>query len=143
MDEKTLLRCLKCGYVLEHLPMPRCPECGMPFDPNPLGRKEPAPQRSGLPYLITAIAGAVAMLVAGLLMPDRPLMSTTRWVQLPDGAAAVLVSLLIAGWAVQWLMLLRCLAALVMVHRYRNPWLLVTTMVFAATAGPGLLLFLG
>lgn len=26
-------RCLRCGYVLEYLPEPRCPECGRTFDP--------------------------------------------------------------------------------------------------------------
>jgi hypothetical protein len=25
-------RCLGCGYILEHLPEPRCPECGREFD---------------------------------------------------------------------------------------------------------------
>jgi len=26
--------CLKCGYDLRGLPEPRCPECGMPFNPK-------------------------------------------------------------------------------------------------------------
>jgi hypothetical protein len=26
--------CLDCGYVLDHLAEPRCPECGRPFDPR-------------------------------------------------------------------------------------------------------------
>lgn len=26
-------RCLQCGYILEGLPEPRCPECGRRFDP--------------------------------------------------------------------------------------------------------------
>jgi hypothetical protein len=26
--------CLGCGYPLDGLPEPRCPECGTPFDPN-------------------------------------------------------------------------------------------------------------
>ena len=25
--------CLGCGYILEWLPEPRCPECGREFDP--------------------------------------------------------------------------------------------------------------
>ena len=28
-------RCLHCGYSLEHLPKPRCPECGTPTDKTP------------------------------------------------------------------------------------------------------------
>lgn len=27
-------RCLDCGYIIDHLPEPRCPECGKDFDPN-------------------------------------------------------------------------------------------------------------
>jgi hypothetical protein len=27
-------KCLQCGYVLEHLPGNRCPECGAPFNAN-------------------------------------------------------------------------------------------------------------
>jgi len=27
-------RCLGCGYILENLPEPRCPECGRSFDPG-------------------------------------------------------------------------------------------------------------
>lgn len=26
-------RCLRCLYVLDYLPTPQCPECGLPFDP--------------------------------------------------------------------------------------------------------------
>ena len=26
-------RCLRCGYILERLTTPRCPECGLPFNP--------------------------------------------------------------------------------------------------------------
>jgi hypothetical protein len=28
--------CLKCGYLLKGLTIPRCPECGEPFDPGSL-----------------------------------------------------------------------------------------------------------
>ncbi|MGD8453870.1 MAG: hypothetical protein PVJ57_18805 [Phycisphaerae bacterium] len=27
-------RCLGCGYILDHLPENRCPECGRAFDPD-------------------------------------------------------------------------------------------------------------
>jgi hypothetical protein len=26
--------CLGCGYIIDHLPEPRCPECGREFDPG-------------------------------------------------------------------------------------------------------------
>jgi hypothetical protein len=31
--------CLGCGYDLRHLPEPRCPECGRPFQPRPASPK--------------------------------------------------------------------------------------------------------
>jgi predicted RNA-binding Zn-ribbon protein involved in translation (DUF1610 family) len=27
-------QCLDCGYIIDHLPETRCPECGKDFDPN-------------------------------------------------------------------------------------------------------------
>ncbi len=32
------LACRKCGYLLIGLALPRCPECGTPFDPNKLAQ---------------------------------------------------------------------------------------------------------
>lgn len=29
-------QCTTCGYSLRGLPEPRCPECGTPFDPDPI-----------------------------------------------------------------------------------------------------------
>jgi hypothetical protein len=34
MDSAPEKRCLNCRYILEHLPEPRCPECGQAFDPS-------------------------------------------------------------------------------------------------------------
>lgn len=47
-------RCLGCGYVLDNLPEPRCPECGREFDPNDARTYLPKPRR-GWPYLLAAI----------------------------------------------------------------------------------------
>ncbi len=33
MPEASAKYCLTCGYVLDYLPQPRCPECGRGFDP--------------------------------------------------------------------------------------------------------------
>ncbi len=49
-------RCLGCGYILEHLPEPRCPECGRGFDPADRRTYGPA-VLSGLRYLWFALAG--------------------------------------------------------------------------------------
>ena len=32
--EEPLKRCLRCKYILDWLPEPRCPECGRLFDPR-------------------------------------------------------------------------------------------------------------
>jgi hypothetical protein len=36
-------KCEKCGYLLIGLEMPRCPECGMPFDPALLAANRNGP----------------------------------------------------------------------------------------------------
>jgi hypothetical protein len=56
-------RCLGCGYILDGLPEPRCPECARGFDPaDP--KSYLARQRSGRPLKIVAYSGA-AVLVYG------------------------------------------------------------------------------
>jgi hypothetical protein len=44
MAEPDHKRCLGCGYILDGLPEPRCPECGRGFDPS-----EPATYAIGSP----------------------------------------------------------------------------------------------
>ena len=39
--------CGKCGYDLRGLPLPRCPECGTPFDPKDAFRDGDTPQLVG------------------------------------------------------------------------------------------------
>lgn len=39
------LACRNCGYLLRGLVVPRCPECGMPFDPKRLSGPDPTPRR--------------------------------------------------------------------------------------------------
>jgi hypothetical protein len=66
-------RCLGCGYILEHLPEPRCPECGRGFDLGDpatywtVGELEPYPP---LAWTILAVTAAASPLIAVLvLMP--------------------------------------------------------------------------
>ncbi len=56
-------RCLGCGYILDHLPEPRCPECGRGFDPQD-ARTYATHTEPGWVHLGFAIAG-----VFGLLSP--------------------------------------------------------------------------
>ncbi len=53
-------RCLGCGYILEHLPEPRCPECGREFDPDD-PRSFFVRRESGRAYFVAAVASAAAM----------------------------------------------------------------------------------
>ena len=61
-------RCLGCGYILDGLPEPRCPECGRAFDVD-----DPKTYFSklscGRQYLMAAIGGAAAMAIAVFLLP--------------------------------------------------------------------------
>jgi hypothetical protein len=57
--------CIGCGYILDHLPEPRCPECGREFDPEDLRsftKINPADwqriRRRGLTGLILVILSA-------------------------------------------------------------------------------------
>jgi hypothetical protein len=62
-------RCLGCGYILDHLPEPRCPECGRGFDPKD-DTTYFVGLRSGRSLLIWAILGAavIAALLASSLV---------------------------------------------------------------------------
>ncbi len=63
-------RCAGCGYRLEGLPEPRCPECGRPFDFRDPGSYEFAPPLRLLVYWTPGLllAGAVAAVAAGLYL---------------------------------------------------------------------------
>lgn len=47
-DSSHRARCSKCGYILEGLKEPRCPECGTPYDPRIVANRKL--QRSLLPW---------------------------------------------------------------------------------------------
>ena len=60
-------RCLRCGYVLEGLPEPRCPECGRPFDlnnPATYNTKPPFVRwKYWLPGLLLSLGGGLGLYV--------------------------------------------------------------------------------
>jgi hypothetical protein len=57
--------CINCGYDLQALPEPRCPECGRGFDPD-----DPTTYRTSKarrPLSARRMLGAAACFLAGLL----------------------------------------------------------------------------
>jgi hypothetical protein len=64
-------RCLGCYYVLNHLPEPRCPECGRAFDPNDPTTYTHKPPfiwwRYWLPGFV--LACCIALVMLALLLP--------------------------------------------------------------------------
>jgi hypothetical protein len=109
-------RCLDCGYILDGLPEPRCPECGRAFDPDKPETYVVKP-KCGAPYLIAA-SGAVFGLVAACGMAAFALRNLFSFRD--SGVArvcAVSVFLLLLGsiflgsWTVS-----RCLKALDLPH---------------------------
>ena len=56
-------RCLDCGYILDGLPEPLCPECGRAFDPNKPETYVVKP-KCGLVYLIAALSAVCSLIAA-------------------------------------------------------------------------------
>ena len=62
--------CVRCGYILEHLPADRCPECGQEYDlydlstyhGGPFPREERFPRSTWIAFLAAAL---LLLLVAG------------------------------------------------------------------------------
>ena len=74
--EKRAFCCRKCGYELEGLPEPRCPECGTQFDPTEKQRileriGKPTPRARHRWVLILLILLLLATLVANYLTYRR------------------------------------------------------------------------
>ena len=66
-DSAPQKKCLGCGYVLDHLPENRCPECGRAFDPDdPLtftrGASSPSRSPSGRRLITWACVGSLLVL---------------------------------------------------------------------------------
>lgn len=60
MAEPDHKRCLGCGYILDGLPEPRCPECGRGFDPGDWQTYYVPDPRAGRKLVIVALVGAAA-----------------------------------------------------------------------------------
>jgi len=63
MSEPGHKRCLTCGYILDHLPEPRCPECGRAFDPA-----DQATFRAGCDRMPRVPLAALALGIAALVL---------------------------------------------------------------------------
>ncbi len=63
MAEIGAKRCLGCGYIVDNLPEPRCPECGRGFDPADAHTYWTIPVRGG---------GLLGMAALGLPLSAAP-----------------------------------------------------------------------
>ncbi len=64
MAEPDHKRCLGCGYILDGLPEPRCPECGRGFDPaRPETYFVTAKARTGAIHLGLALLAPAILMV--------------------------------------------------------------------------------
>jgi hypothetical protein len=66
MPEPEPKRCLGCGYILEHLPQPRCPECGRAFDPRDPKTFTYRTSRGWLSSTAHAVVAALFIAAAGI-----------------------------------------------------------------------------
>lgn len=86
IDEPQVGLCWECGYSLQGLPTPRCPECGRPFDPadpatmnlgqhvGPVARRLMRPPGWPL-YSLTAFAVLLSLWAAAAPMPSGQIVS--------------------------------------------------------------------
>jgi hypothetical protein len=58
-------RCRGCGYILEHLPEPRCPECGRAFNSGDARTFVRGVRRGWLSGIVHTLAAALLILAAG------------------------------------------------------------------------------
>jgi hypothetical protein len=104
-------RCLQCGYILDGLPQPRCPECGRFFTADDKLSYVSEPQ-SCVPLLIATAGAAVcqlgALLVGGLV---RELWG------LQLAAVLLAAGLVVHFWVVRTCLVLRNLPAAAVKHR--------------------------
>ena len=60
-DSKPASRCIWCGYIVDHLPENRCPECGNAFDPDDPGNVVVGETRVGLLDVLRLLARGVPL----------------------------------------------------------------------------------
>ena len=103
-DYTSTATCKNCGYALRGLPVARCPECGLPFDPGnprtmnvpgwraPLKPPKPFPYSFGQCVLAASLSATVIVLLPGMELPGW-ILGYFIWI-------AVLAAWLIA--AIRW-----------------------------------------
>ncbi|MBP7745450.1 MAG: hypothetical protein KA383_04905 [Phycisphaerae bacterium] len=134
MAESEYKHCLRCGYILDHLPAPRCPECGLEFDPNqPETYRCPQPRQSARPYFIVACTGGLMLLAAYFVTR----ISEYSWAWVPDWVAWTLYLVPVVGWVLLWWIFLRGVYLLFQRQRFRRFGLFIVALVISAIGGPG------
>jgi hypothetical protein len=107
-DSTPHKRCWGCGYILNGLPEPRCPECGRRFDPN-----NPATyitrMESGRRYLALALLGVAMMAIAMALawLVDREMLGA-----ISDWWIVIASPLFVAGTSLEFYVLVGSIVAL-------------------------------
>ncbi len=72
MTQPQPKRCLTCGYILDHLPEPRCPECGRAFDPSNPDTFETGPRWRPMRAPLAVCLALVSPCVIGPFGPGSP-----------------------------------------------------------------------
>jgi hypothetical protein len=122
-------RCLTCGYILDHLPAPRCPECRREFDPEDVTtfRAPAVPRPRVWPWLLATISCGVLPI---------PLTTLVAMWGLPwDSTRDAMV---LAMQVVNAVVLVRSVAALVAGHTSRRAgWGLTAFVSLVVLVGCG------
>ncbi len=112
------MRCLACGYILEHLTEPRCPECGRPFDPHDSTTYRCLRDPSAEVWL-AALALAITASMLAIAVDSR------------FDSPGVGFALVVAGIAANIVVLVRSLIALLkspLKTRFRGGWIAALTI---------------
>jgi hypothetical protein len=140
MAEPDHKRCLGCGYILDGLPEPRCPECGRGFDPLDsstfrIGR------RTAWVWLAPAVLG-VAVMAMPLILDAVCHATGFRWSGLPMPVRMLALMLGLLGWIVEFVAFFVYAVILLAKREHaRSPLILVAGLIISGVAGPGVLAF--
>jgi hypothetical protein len=91
MPATELKRCLNCGYILEYLPEPRCPECGRGFDPDDARTYHLPNSRGGRVLVFVSMASALATI------PAIAFLVVEEWLRVPRAIPGLLGFVALAG----------------------------------------------
>jgi hypothetical protein len=114
-DNAATRYCLGCGYILDHLPEPRCPECGREFDPDKPVSYYTRPANTRAKALGRALNAATAAVIAAAAF--------TRLYTLPAGRAGwAVLALYSMAWVSAGATLLLLRSSLCVVRQAVPPW---------------------